>query len=73
MLSAYGHLVEIGVWGEFSGWSACSSTCGEGYQQRQRDCLSADDRTKKISSEKCIGVRVEIQQCTIDSCPGRAR
>ncbi|CAF1003146.1 unnamed protein product [Adineta ricciae] len=61
--------IEIGVWGDFNDWSGCSSTCGEGYQYRKRDCLSADDKTKKISSDKCTGKDAEIQQCTINECP----
>ncbi|CAF2689222.1 unnamed protein product [Rotaria sp. Silwood2] len=61
--------IEIGTWTDFNDWSKCSVTCGEGYQFRKRECLSANDKTKKISSENCIGKHIEIQLCNITTCP----
>ncbi|CAF2071672.1 unnamed protein product [Rotaria magnacalcarata] len=61
--------IEIGTWTDYSEWSTCSVTCGEGFQFRKRDCVTANDRNQKISSEKCIGKGTEIQPCTVTSCP----
>ncbi|CAF0892529.1 unnamed protein product [Adineta steineri] len=61
--------IETGVWSDFKDWSVCSSTCGEGYQFRKRDCLSENDRNKKISNEHCIGKDTETQLCVIKACP----
>jgi hypothetical protein len=46
-------------------------TCGEGYRFRKRECLSADDKNRKISTDNCVGKDIEIQPCDITTCPSR--
>ncbi|UJR30136.1 hypothetical protein I4U23_017677 [Adineta vaga] len=61
--------IETNVWTDFNDWSVCSVTCGEGYRFRKRQCLAANDRTQKLSSDQCIGKDIEIQPCDITHCP----
>ena len=61
--------IDIGVWAEYSGWSACSVTCGEGYRFRKRDCLSSTEKNRKITTDSCIGKDIEIEPCDVTSCP----
>lgn len=61
---------EVGIWGDFSDWSTCSVTCGEGYKSRKRECFSSSDVKKQISTDHCVGKDVEIQPCDITTCPG---
>lgn len=63
--------IEIGTWMEFSDWSSCSVTCGDGFQFRKRECLSASDKKKKISNDNCIGKDTEIKTCNVTSCPSK--
>jgi len=63
--------IETGIWTDYNDWSVCSVTCGEGYRFRKRECLSSDDKKRKISTDKCIGKDIEIQPCDITTCPGR--
>lgn len=63
--------IETGIWTDYNDWSACSVTCGEGYQFRKRQCLSSDDKTRKIPTDNCIGKDIEIQPCDITTCPGK--
>ena len=67
----YLDIVEMGKWGKFNDWSACSVTCGEGYRFRKRECFSSTDANQKIASDNCIGKNIEIQPCDITTCPGR--
>ncbi len=64
-------MLEIGKWTDYNDWSTCSVTCGEGYRFRKRECLSSDDKTRKISTDNCIGKDIEIQPCDITTCPSR--
>lgn len=63
--------IETGTWTDYNDWSACSVTCGEGYQFRKRQCLSSDDKARKIPTDNCIGKDIEIQPCDITTCPGK--
>jgi hypothetical protein len=72
VLSRHGSL-ELGVWTEYDSWSSCSVTCGEGFQYRKRDCRAADDETRKIAHELCVGKHIEIRQCDVTTCPSRTR
>ena len=49
-----------GHWGRWAAWSACSTTCGKGYQTRSRMC---DDPPPKFKGDICEGVLVEVQMC----------
>ena len=54
------------TWGEWSNWTACSRTCGDGGRQsRVRECLS-DGRTNL----NCTGPRIDVQDCNTQCCPG---
>ncbi len=64
-------MTETGIWTDYNDWSACSVTCGEGYRFRKRQCLSSNDKTRKIPTDNCIGKDIEIQPCDITTCPGR--
>lgn len=51
---------------EWSGWSPCSVTCGQGYNIRTRVFTLSF-----VPNRVCEGVRLtEKQTCTLDSCPG---
>ena len=55
----------IGVpfgWGEWSAWSTCSTTCGNGAITRSRDCVGTCGAT-------CVGKASESVLCTnVDAC-----
>ena len=51
-----------GIWGEWSEYSACSSTCDYGLQTRSRDCLVEDTCDDDESMESIL--------CLIANCPG---
>lgn len=54
------HTIEnYGTWGNWSEWSKCSNTCGEGYKQRSRSC---------ISNDKCTGQNNETVTCVGTQC-----
>ncbi|XP_067012191.2 uncharacterized protein [Anabrus simplex] len=55
-------LVWTGVgWEQWSDWSACSASCGEGTQERHRLCRQA---------EGCQGYNKEKRRCNMYSCEG---
>ena len=45
-------------WNDWSEWSQCDRTCGNGEQTRQRYCLNGN-----VGDIGCIGAVVEIKQC----------
>lgn len=49
-----------GHWGRWADWSACSTTCGKGYQTRSRMC---DDPPPQFGGNICEGVLVQTQMC----------
>ena len=49
-----------GHWGRWAAWSACSTTCGKGYQTRSRMC---DDPPPEFEGDICEGELVEVQMC----------
>ena len=50
----------ITVWSSWSLWSTCTVTCGEGEQQRTRNC----------DGSGCSGSTVERRRCQEGRCPG---
>ncbi|CAJ0958094.1 unnamed protein product, partial [Mesorhabditis belari] len=48
-------------WGQWGGWSACSQSCGGGYQTRQRTC--------GCGVCQCQGSNTEQQACNNGACP----
>lgn len=52
---------------EWSAWSVCSATCGEGWQSRTRFCVSSSYITQ------CSGPLREQRPCNNSAvCPGKA-
>lgn len=50
---------------EWSAWSVCSATCGEGWQSRTRFCVSSSYSTQ------CSGPLQEQRTCNPAVCPGK--
>lgn len=58
--------VDSPVGEEWSPWSVCSATCGEGWQSRTRFCVSASYSTQ------CSGPLREQRPCNNTAvCPGK--
>lgn len=55
-----------GNWSSYSGWSACSKTCGGGQQTRTRTC---NNPAPAYGGLECIGSAIESQLCNADPCP----
>lgn len=56
-------------WTEFSDWSACNVTCGNGYQDRSRECRLPDG--KRVSDTlQCFGQELEERLCEQKECFG---
>ncbi|XP_076080008.1 adhesion G protein-coupled receptor B2-like [Mytilus galloprovincialis] len=53
-------------WGEWSAWSLCSTSCGNGNQVRRRRCNSP---TPSAGSSDCNGTSVQTQRCNVIGCP----
>ena len=51
-------------WGEWSGWSLCSISCGEGGQRKRFRLL-----TREIGGKPCNGETSEVAACPVYSCP----
>lgn len=54
-----------GDWGRWGPWSACSQSCGIGYQERQREC---NNPRPQFNGRDCAGSGVEQQQCMVQQC-----
>ena len=54
-----------GSYSEWSPWSHCSVTCGDGTQQRTRSCTNPPPLNGGIS---CIGPAREAKTCTKKMC-----
>ncbi|XP_061173458.1 uncharacterized protein LOC133182626 [Saccostrea echinata] len=55
-----------GSWGNWGEWSSCSVTCGNGTQQRARDC---DDPAPDNGGLECLGKSIENRNCSQQECP----
>lgn len=55
-----------GKWGQWSGYSACSSTCGPGVQTRTRSCNSPPPSN---GGRPCEGEGKETKRCMGTGCP----
>lgn len=54
-----------GGWGEWSGWSECSRSCGAGVSIMQREC----DHPAPVAGGKfCVGERKRYRICNTDPC-----
>ncbi|XP_031556840.1 uncharacterized protein LOC116293538 isoform X2 [Actinia tenebrosa] len=56
-----------GKFSDWSAWSACSVTCGNGRQIRSRRC---DSPKPAYGGNFCQGADKEFQNCEEDNCPG---
>ena len=54
-----------GGWSEWSQFTACSETCGDGAKSRVRDC---NNPSPLYGGEKCPGERIEIVECNLGHC-----
>ncbi len=57
-----------GDWGLWSGFSACTSSCGGGTQTRTRLC---DDPEPSNGGRDCPGLSSESNTCNTQECPGK--
>ncbi|CAH1782593.1 unnamed protein product, partial [Owenia fusiformis] len=55
-----------GGWGQWCGWSKCSSSCGTGTSYRVRRC---DSPYPSYGGQYCRGPRKEVRQCHNTDCP----
>ncbi len=55
-------------WGDWSEWSPCTVTCGEGWRSRSRKCL--DETGGEAVQLLCVGSSFETEKCTFETCPG---
>ena len=55
-----------GMWGSWTEWSACSVTCGDGSQTRDREC---DNPERAFGGEDCDGDDEETRDCNDAACP----
>ncbi|CAH1228499.1 MUC4 [Branchiostoma lanceolatum] len=55
-----------GQYGEWSSWSNCLSTCGQGSQIRTRQC---DSPPPSGNGRYCNGSSVEFRACDLPDCP----
>lgn len=66
--SLYIALVD-GGYGEWSGWSECTKTCGKAYKQRERKC---DSPTPSNGGKQCGVGGTQVKVCPQKLCPGIA-
>lgn len=54
-----------GGWSEWSQWTTCSRTCGNGRRKRKRECNNPKPHTGRF----CQGKMVESELCNLGKCP----
>lgn len=54
-----------GSWGEWTAWTKCSVTCGNGTTERTREC---DKPKPKYSGKMCEGITHEMHECKLTPC-----
>uniref|UniRef100_A0A4W4HMF9 SCO-spondin n=1 Tax=Electrophorus electricus TaxID=8005 RepID=A0A4W4HMF9_ELEEL len=55
-----------GGWSEWTSWTDCTKTCGEGVRSRRREC---DRPVVGGEGDFCEGLRTELIACNTDHCP----
>lgn len=58
-------------WTQWSTWSACSRTCGNGEQSRNRSCVNEETNSTLTTAlfSQCKGPNRETQKCNTGPCP----
>ena len=56
-----------GGWVDWSEWTPCSSTCGDGTQSRERSC---DNPIPANGGDACDGPTNQTRRCNLATCPG---
>ena len=56
-----------GNWTDWTVWSSCSQTCGDGQMTRGRFCVNPRPAN---GGQDCVGAAEEQQTCNIGNCPG---
>ena len=54
-------------WSEFSDWSFCSVTCGDGTITKRRKVI----QYAAYGGEECSGEDKKIKSCNLGPCPGK--
>ena len=57
-----------GGWVNWSGWSECSVTCGDGNRSRSRTCTNP---VPSSDGRQCIGAPKVSKSCNIKPCPSK--
>ncbi|KAK3087485.1 hypothetical protein FSP39_006555 [Pinctada imbricata] len=52
-----------GNWGEWSSWTECSQTCGDGQRSRQRIC-----NVPLFGGRNCVGDTRQVADCNLQPC-----
>jgi len=55
-----------GVWGPWSMWSACTTSCGPGTRERKRSCNSP---APQFGGKPCSGSERQVGDCSYRPCP----
>ncbi|KAL9971012.1 hypothetical protein ACROYT_G023488 [Oculina patagonica] len=55
-----------GVWGPWSLWSACTTSCGPGTRERKRSCNSP---APQYGGKPCSGSEKQVGDCSYRPCP----
>jgi hypothetical protein len=58
-----------GGWSEWSAWSSCSKTCGNGLRNRKRFCTNP---TPNFNGTECDGENIEYEECRLTFCYGNS-
>lgn len=57
-----------GGFGQWSSFSQCSKSCGNGKQTRSREC---NDPKPAHEGKDCDGSKTNVKDCKIVECPGK--
>jgi hypothetical protein len=57
-----------GNWAQWSDWTSCDVTCGNGSQSRFRTCTNP---TQTANGRFCTGSGTDISICKLTECQGR--
>ncbi|XP_035676270.1 signal peptide, CUB and EGF-like domain-containing protein 1 [Branchiostoma floridae] len=58
--------IVYGGWSQWTDWTPCSVTCGNGTHERWRQCNSPPP---KEDGKDCVGISTEMETCRLQDCP----